>query len=316
MKSKKLEIYKVIIGLVGLIISVFFIFYFPNVIALVTDFLEKYFSPDHNINSAKRLEIKAYVAFFILLWVICSVYILFDIHNKVVRYINNLISWTEVSNFFKTDPLCSRSTHNSFILWIGPILGLMSYFYYLISGIEENEGIIENISTYLFLFTIIIMLAAVTKINNINVTKEVRSKIIIFVVLITISVLVIYGEEISWGQQFFHWKSPEAISKYNYQNETNFHNFFNPLFKYIYPIVGMVLFVSLFFSWFFPKNRFNYLFNLFLPHQSLFFLISLYTFTTFLKYREVSEQLLADICFLYSIRFYMCLKFPISQGNN
>lgn len=32
------------------------------------------------------------------------------------------------------------------------------------------------------------------------------------------------GEEISWGQQFFGWATPELWSMYNDQNETNLHN--------------------------------------------------------------------------------------------
>ena len=32
------------------------------------------------------------------------------------------------------------------------------------------------------------------------------------------------GEEVSWGQQLFHWSTPGAIEKLNDQHETNLHN--------------------------------------------------------------------------------------------
>lgn len=32
------------------------------------------------------------------------------------------------------------------------------------------------------------------------------------------------GEEVSWGQSIFGWKTPEALEKINVQGETNFHN--------------------------------------------------------------------------------------------
>lgn len=32
------------------------------------------------------------------------------------------------------------------------------------------------------------------------------------------------GEEVSWGQQLFHWSTPEAIDQLNHQHETNLHN--------------------------------------------------------------------------------------------
>lgn len=32
------------------------------------------------------------------------------------------------------------------------------------------------------------------------------------------------GEEISWGQWYFQWKTPETLKEINYQKETNLHN--------------------------------------------------------------------------------------------
>ena len=52
-------------------------------------------------------------------------------------------------------------------------------------------------------------------------------------------VLLVLGEEISWGQQIFGWDSFGVFNEYNYQNETNAHNFLNPYIKFIYPVVGM-----------------------------------------------------------------------------
>ena len=33
-----------------------------------------------------------------------------------------------------------------------------------------------------------------------------------------------FGEEISWGQQIFHWRTPEYFEEHNVQDETNIHN--------------------------------------------------------------------------------------------
>jgi hypothetical protein len=38
------------------------------------------------------------------------------------------------------------------------------------------------------------------------------------------------GEELSWGQQLFHWETPEAIARLNHQGESNLHNI-TPLFN-------------------------------------------------------------------------------------
>jgi len=303
----------VMVGLTGLVLSAFFIIYFPDILGFITNLLEKNFSADHQLNATSKSNIKAYISFFIFLWIFFCLYILFDIHSKLVKFLKSSVSLDGVSGFFKTDPLCSNNRHTSFILWAGPILGLLSYFYYLISGKEENEGIIEKISSFLFLFSGILLIISSIKIKNLPLPNEKRTRLLIAITIISILVLVIFGEEISWGQQIFHWKSSEVFTSYNFQNETNIHNFFNPLYKFVYPIAGMSLFIILFFLWFFPNKKSDYLFNLLTPHQSLFFLVALFTCTTFLKYREISEQLLADFCFLWSVRIYMCLRFPANS---
>ena len=45
-----------------------------------------------------------------------------------------------------------------------------------------------------------------------------------WIMLTTITCIYFAGEEISWGQSFFHWQTPEAISRINDQHETNLHN--------------------------------------------------------------------------------------------
>lgn len=48
----------------------------------------------------------------------------------------------------------------------------------------------------------------------------------LFVWLLLVSAASLYfaGEEISWGQQLFHWQTPEEMKALNDQNETNIHN--------------------------------------------------------------------------------------------
>lgn len=41
---------------------------------------------------------------------------------------------------------------------------------------------------------------------------------------LAILLVVCFGEEISWGQRIFGWRTPEFFSKHNAQNETNLHN--------------------------------------------------------------------------------------------
>ena len=51
----------------------------------------------------------------------------------------------------------------------------------------------------------------------------------LFGLLATAGALYFAGEEVSWGQQWFHWGTPETLVEINSQSETNLHNI-NPLF--------------------------------------------------------------------------------------
>ena len=46
----------------------------------------------------------------------------------------------------------------------------------------------------------------------------------VWLMLVTVACIYFAGEEISWGQSFFHWSTPEVISRINDQQETNLHN--------------------------------------------------------------------------------------------
>ncbi len=82
-----------------------------------------------------------------------------------------------------------------------------------------EKGIIENI-TVIFLLTAIItcllFLFAKEKIQFVSLK--------VWMVLFLLGSIYYAGEEISWGQHFFGWGTPEQWTEFNDQQETNLHN--------------------------------------------------------------------------------------------
>lgn len=71
--------------------------------------------------------------------------------------------------------------------------------------------------------------------------------------VLALALLLVSGEEISWGQRIFHFSSPEYFQRENVQGELTIHNL-NPIQKWLhsaYMIVGFVLA----FSWLFVTGR-------------------------------------------------------------
>ena len=85
----------------------------------------------------------------------------------------------------------------------------------------EENGVIENFQSFFLLASIILLL-------KINKSQSKENKIAnLFFTLHIIGLIYYLGEEISWGQHFFNWGSPEFFNKYNHQNEINLHNISN-----------------------------------------------------------------------------------------
>ncbi len=53
-------------------------------------------------------------------------------------------------------------------------------------------------------------------------------RLLAWTVVVTLGALYFGGEEISWGQNFLHWQTPDVWQSINKQQETNLHNI-NPL---------------------------------------------------------------------------------------
>jgi len=130
---------------------------------------------------------------------------------------------------------------NLFIFLISFLLieGLYSFFYYKISWyldflvwrydsriepfIWNENGLVENLQIFFLLFTIFLYILFLKK-------KEVyfTSKFLIcFFYLYFLGLTFFFFEEISWGQHFFNWQSPEFFLNNNKQKETNIHNISN-----------------------------------------------------------------------------------------
>ena len=85
----------------------------------------------------------------------------------------------------------------------------------------EEKGFVESLQS-IFLFSAIIILIKFLK----NLKKKIRL-INLFIQLHIIGLIYFFGEEISWGQHYFNWLTPDFFKIYNNQNETNIHNISN-----------------------------------------------------------------------------------------
>ncbi|NHZ85058.1 MAG: hypothetical protein GWP19_04155 [Planctomycetia bacterium] len=309
-----------IIGIAGLIITLLIVLNYLQVITYLVEFSEKYLSHDHQVKPNTILLIKIFLSMCILLIATSSILFLLNLAKKVSQTIINFLQINDPI----TSSICSKKYLDLYILVIGTAIGIFQVYYFLQFGEPlgdsarpTSEGLLETIFSLLLLFSIIFLIYSIRLIKGKLFAPKPRRRMLYLLFGISVILILIFGEEISWGQRIFNWESSGIFTEYNYQNETNFHNFFNPYTEYYYPIAGVGFFTFLLVVWLFPKKRINYFFNLIFPHPSLFFLVSILALSSFFGGgHETFEQIFAIFTFLYCYRLFMCLRYPTLDLSN
>lgn|GEM_PF-1113553 len=165
----------------------------------------------------------------------------------------------------------------------------------------KEDGVLETLTP--ILLTISIFLLAYALISLYGKKQERQSNKIPMIVfgLLMIGCFLFSGEEISWGQNYFRWKTPEAIFAGNVQHETNLHNFFNNYLVDTYKIGTLIILILVILPIildFMGKNTF--IFQLVLPHASLIILALIMAFVYHTN--ELVEQLGSVFILFYSLR--------------
>ncbi len=165
----------------------------------------------------------------------------------------------------------------------------------------KEDGVFETLTVILMLISMIPLAYAAI---NLYMKKQDRQSnkipIIIFSLLVS-GCFLFSGEEISWGQNYFKWKTPETLFAGNIQNETNLHNFFNNYLVDAYKIgtlIVLILVILPVIMDFMGKN--TYTFQLVLPHASLVILALIMAFAYHTN--ELVEQLGSVFMVFYSMR--------------
>jgi hypothetical protein len=103
-----------------------------------------------------------------------------------------------------------------------------------------KEGPIDTFHAIAFTFVgIALGLAAFVNHRRADSSRTIS----ILLIVMALGLLVAGMEEISWGQTFFGWQTPESVMAWNFQNETNLHNAFNNMLGQAYLAAGLCGFI-------------------------------------------------------------------------
>ncbi len=115
------------------------------------------------------------------------------------------------------------------ILWLYlPItVAILPYLARLIGAqtdrfIYGEMGLIENFTVLFLLIAILFCILFLIFSKNLRITRP--TMLNYWILLYLLGCVYYLGEEISWGQHYFGWATPESWSLVNDQQETNIHN--------------------------------------------------------------------------------------------
>ncbi|HHQ48787.1 MAG TPA: hypothetical protein ENK19_07880 [Acidobacteria bacterium] len=83
-----------------------------------------------------------------------------------------------------------------------------------------EDGPVENATALLFLVASVIMAETWWR----SARPGRRPRRLHGLLVLAVLLFICFGEEISWGQRIFGWRTPPAIASLNLQGETNLHN--------------------------------------------------------------------------------------------
>jgi len=314
---RKLPVTNKIITLAFGSLSLILIVLYSEIIPPLVDFTEKYVQTyDGVIDDNQIFILEITVMFFIGLCFFISLVFLFNLHKKILSLISSFIDTEKLKHTFLTDNLLSSSTYTEKAVLISTTVVIILHLNFLIFGVSEgsdpnnpfSEGILEHLSSLIFLPSSILLLWSVFYVKKHGISKKHKRYISNWLLFTSAAFLFIFLEEISWGQQYFNWESTGVFKENNFQSETNLHNFINPFFRFIYPLFGIGLFVILCFFWYFFKEEKPYWLQLIVPHKSMIILAFYLACASFIGESEIFEQILSVFTLLYSLRIFLSIK--------
>jgi len=300
-----IKIFSILSGILFILSIVFFDYLSTYIIY----FIEYNFSNDNNLENINKFSIKLYFAFFVITCFLCSFLSLEKVRLKLFNTFNNFVEINKIKLFLFSDNYTNIS-HSFFSFTISSILCIFLTLVFLIIGIPDPEGLVENSMATLFLISAVIFLSSTIILIFNKKTFQNRRPYIFTTSFLFIFMLFIFLEEFSYGQYIFNWSVNDFFLTYNSQKEISLHNFFNPLFPLIYPFFGFLILILSLLSWFFSnpiKSRFRCIFE---PHPSLIFLVLVMCSFSVRINTEYFEEFFAIFTLFYSARIFLCIQYP------
>lgn len=227
---------------------------------------------------------------------------------------NDIFNINMVTRFLTRDQWCRKENQGLYSFVAATLSAILFFFIFLVFGDPPKESVTEILSEFLLFIAACIFFYSSFMDNRAPLSEEKKIFISKYAFFAGLFLLFVFGEEISWGLRIFDLDVAAIFREFNYQDETNVHNFFNPQFAIFYPMLGMGSFLFFCLGWFFDGENNSNLYYLLFPHSSLFLISFIMACSSTEAQNELFEILFAIFALLYAIRLMMCLRYPLHKA--
>lgn len=309
MESKASLVSK-IVALLCVLFSIVLILKFDVIHAWLVEYTSiNIMEEEGEIMNPRRIAIlKIGLVILILLGFLLSTSLFLNLHKKLYDRFSGVIDIDRINGIFFLDEHMKSNGFAIKTFIFSTLFAGIIHLRQLIFGDDVKEDIFEHISEVFFLLSSILFFVVIFKLKYLNVYKKERQLLRILFFGFGFGLLFIFLEEISYGQHIFEWETSGVFETYNFQGETNLHNFINPFYRFIYPLVGFGLFGACGLLWFFNKGNAPLWLSFLTPHKSLIILVFLMAASTYKGHSESFEHMLALFLLLYVWRILIWLN--------
>lgn len=295
-----------IAGIISLLLSGVLTVFHSRALEFIIHFITVHLSPDNYIKTGSIAVIRIYYFIQIIILILLGLFFLLNMPGRIRDLVTRLVETEKVKDFFLADELLPGKSIPLIIFITGSVSGFTLLMYYLLCGRPAVEGILENITTGFLCVSAVLLIISAFRIRRIYSGTGLPGSVFLSLMFFSFLLLILAGEEVSWGFHFLGYESDHVFKEINFQGETNVHNLFNPFFHLVYPVAGFMVFIIYWLLWTFGKGRGSFLFHLLMPPRSLYILIFLMACSGCAHTTEIFEEMLYTLILLYSIRLLLC----------
>ncbi len=270
-------------------------------------FAEQYFSEDQSLTASSQLRISLSILTMAAIVIIFG--FLFIASRKDPTRTSILLTLQEKPSHM--NKLAKLKFPRILVVTTGLTLVFVALYVWRIidprlDGLYNEGGVVETLTAIAFGSSSLLMVFAINaRLQNEKNQENVKKWWLTPYLIIALFFFVIAMEEISWGQAYLGWKTPDAFAEFNRQGETNLHNILESFALLYYPL-ALLFPLELLSGWMSVRNETSSTLARILPRPSTIFLAALLSALAFVAVgiNEFVEQLFALFTIAYSFQMY------------